>query len=50
MYKWVRSTDSLLKRFKRNERFFFKSLGVPGGSSELGEGNSGLVPSVIVFE
>ena len=46
MYKWVRSTDSLLKRFKRNERFiFFKSVGVPGGSPELEKGNPGWVPS-----
>ena len=25
--------------------FFFKSVGVPGGSPELGKGNSGWVPS-----
>ena len=43
-----RSTDSLLKRFKRNERFvFFESVGVPEGSPELGKGNSGWVPSVV---
>ena len=42
MYKWVRSTDSLLKRFKINERFiFFKSVGVLGGSPELEKGNPG---------
>ena len=46
LYKWVRSTDSLLKLFKRNESlFFFESVGVPGGSPELGKGNSGWVPS-----
>ena len=50
MYKWVRSTDSLLKRCKGNERFvfFFESVGVPGGSPELGNGNSGWVPSVVM--
>ena len=26
--------------------FFFESVGVPGGSSELGQGNSGWVPSI----
>ena len=49
MYKWVRSTDSLLKRFKRNERFiFFKSVGVPGGSPELEKGNPGVDPFNVV--
>ena len=37
--------DLLLKRFKRNERFFFESVGVPGGSFGLGKGNPGWVPS-----
>ena len=27
--------------------FFFKSVGVPGGSPELGKGNSGWVPSFL---
>ena len=46
MYKWVRSMDSLLKRFKRNKRFFFffKFVGVPGGSPELEKGNPGVGP------
>ena len=26
--------------------FFFESVGVPGGSPELGKGNSGWVPSI----
>ena len=40
--------DSLLKMFKRNEMFiFFKSVGVPGGSSELEKGNPGWVPSIL---
>ena len=44
--------DSLLKRFKRNERFFFESVGVPEGSTELGKGNLGWVPlgEIIVFK
>ena len=39
--------NSLLKRFKRNERFIFflESIGVSGGSPELRKGNSGWVPS-----
>ena len=27
--------------------FFFESVGVPGGSPELGKGNLGWVPSVL---
>ena len=29
--------------------FFFKFVGVPGGSPELGKGNSGWVPSYGLF-
>ena len=29
--------------------FFFESVGVPGGSPELGKGNSGWVPSFFLF-
>ena len=29
--------------------FFFKSVGVPGGSPELGKGNSGWVPSPALY-
>ena len=29
--------------------FFFESLGVPGGSPELGKGNSGWVPSPLHY-
>ena len=29
--------------------FFFESVGVPGGSPELGKGNSSWVPSVLVL-
>ena len=28
--------------------FFFESVGVPGGSPELGKGNSGWVPSLVM--
>ena len=28
--------------------FFFKSVGVPGGSPELGKGNPGWVPSIYI--
>ena len=32
------SLNSLLKRFKRNERFFFESVGVPRGGGGGGGG------------
>ena len=44
MSKWVRSTDSLLKRFKRNEGFFFQIRRSAGRVSRVRKRKLGLGP------